>query len=118
MTAYEIFNLLVKDLRNLEVLVSDEIKETGESNDLLLMKEYIEKTRVEYNRLYLPTPFRSISTSNSKQFIVALTEFLISIRAIAFGIFNERINARTREVFSRMESIYEFYINLLIEQLE
>ena len=118
MTAYEIFNQLVNELRDLFPIIIAEVEENGESDDLLKLKEYIEKTRVKHNELCLPSPFRTIYTSESKQFIVALTEFLLSIRFIAFGIYNERMNPRTGELLSSMSRIYEFYTNLVIEQLE
>ena len=108
MTTCELFKRLVQDARDISDVVSELIEQGFSNSNLLLLKEYLDKTNIKGTRLILPPPFTSISSSESNEKIrTYVFEYISKIGLLAFDIFSEDI--LTARILSKTSKMYDTF---------
>lgn len=116
MTTYEMFNRLVQDARNISEVISELINQGFSNSDVLLLKEYLDKTHIEGNELILPLPFTNVSTTDSwKKVVIYVFEYVCNISFIAFQVYSERSNRLTAEIFSKASRMLKAFKEFSLE---
>lgn len=116
MTTYEMFNRLVQDAQDISEIISELINQGFSNSDVLLLKEYLDKTHLEGNVLVLPLPFTKISTTDSREKVIIYGfEYVCNIRFIAFQVYSARSNRLTADIFSKASKLCEAFKKFSLE---
>ena len=102
MIANEMFQVFTQGCLEVSEIINEEIRINGSNEDIALLQEYLQSTKIKGKVLALPVPFNSVPADDKMKIAVFLTEYICEITSLAFRVFKHRQNLRTGDIFAKI----------------